>query len=225
MLEYFSLFYYTVPIQIIVTFLFVLHGILFYKKIKEFKILILYGIISLLQCGFGVYISVFTDHDFSKNIIIRNSINIFMLFEYIVFYYFIINSIKSAKIKKVLRFFAAGYPLLVFYYWIYTPAFNEIPDYLTVIESYLIIIGCLFYYLEIFTTPANIKLLEHPQFWTITGMLLLFAFLIPLFLQRNNILLNFIDLYNTIYVMNFIGYITLFIFFNIGLRCQIKISA
>jgi hypothetical protein len=148
-----------------------------------------------------------------------------MLFEYIVFYHFIINSIKSVKIKKILRFFVAGYPILVFYYWIYTPAFNEIPDYLTVIESYLIIIGCLFYYLEIFTTPANIKLLEHPQFWTITGMLLLFAFLIPLFLQRNNILLNFIDLYNTIYVMNFIGYITLFIFFNIGLRCQIKTSA
>ncbi len=222
--KYFSIFYYAVPIQMITTLLFIIVGLANYKKINEFKSLLLYGIISMMQCILGVYISVFTDHDLGKITFIRNSINIFMLFEYIIFYSFIINSIALNVIKNILMIFFIGYVVVVLYCWIFTSAFNKPPAYLTIIESYLMIIGCLFYYLEIFVCPPKVKLLDHPKFWFVTGMLILFAFLVPFYLQYDNILLQYLSLYNTVYIMNFIGYTILFIFFNIGLRCQIKKS-
>jgi len=195
-----------------------------YRKVKEFASLLVYGVLSLVQCFIGTYISIYTQHDPKSDTIIQNSINVFMLFEFLIFSQVIISSVRSRSIKRTLGMAVAVFLVTVLYCWLFTAAFNKPPESLSVLESFLVIIGCLLYYFEMFTSPPNIKLLQHPRFWFITGMLLLFAFLLPLFLQGNNDLLNFTDLFNAVYMMNLIGYTILFIFFTIGMRCQIRRS-
>lgn len=222
MLKYFSIFYYAVPVQMIVTSVFVINGMMHYRKVKAFVSLLAYGILSLVQCIVGTYISVYTPDSTKNNTIVQNSINLFMLLECLIFSQFIISSLGSGVIKRWLRAGSVVFVLIVLYHWVFTRSFSRPPESLSVLESFLVIIGCLLYYFEIFTSPPNIKLLQHPPFWFITGMLLLFAFLLPLFLQRDKDLQNFVDLFNVVYTMNFIGYTILFIFFIIGMRCQIR---
>jgi len=225
MIEYFAKYYYTVPIQIILTVVFIALSLWHFNKLESFKILVPYGLISLVQCMVGVYLNVYDPYGKGVVVLLEQTINVFMLGEFIAFYAFIISLLKhKRKIQFILISVLIIYSLFIIVYWIYAKAFNEPPSAITVIESYLIIIGCLLYFYDLFVKSAPIKILKYPQFWAVTGMLILFAFLLPLTLQLNNIYLNFHSIYNPIYSLNFIGYSILFAFFIISVRCQIKIK-
>jgi hypothetical protein len=222
MIEYFENFYFAVPIQIFVTSLFIYYSLMHFKKLGEIKILFYYSVVSLCQCFLVVYISIFTDKNLWELKLIQNSINIFLIIEVACFYVYIIKCITTVLIKRCLQILFIGLISFILYDWISTRSLNKSPSLNTILEGYLIILACLCYYREIFKQPSKIKLNRNPTFWVINGIFLLFAFLISLFIQRKNILFNQLELFNTIYILNYIGYITLFCFFIIGLKWKIK---
>ncbi len=222
MLRYFSTYYYIVPVQFILNLLFVIACSLNYNRIGNFKILLIYGLTALTQSIFATYIGVYMVSGQEKIKLIQNSINIFMLIEFILFNLFLIKSTSISSLRKILIGTSILFILVVLRYWFYTNAFNKSPFFLSVIESYLIIIGCLLYYYSNFTSADNIKIKDNPPFWIVTGMLFLFGCLLPVFLQWNNTYLQSLDIYNAVYLINFVGYIILFTFFILGLKCQIK---
>ena len=181
-----------------------------------------YGIIALVQCLLGIYLNVFELYTYEREIFAQNSINVFMIIEFAIFYQFLIVSINSKLMKLLMKLILTIFLGIVFYFWIFSNSFNESPVAFTVVEAYLILLSCLFYYYELFMSPSKNKLMDQSKFWIITGMLFLFSFIIPLFLQRNNLYWNFADLYRSIYSLTFVGYILLFSFFIYALKCQIK---
>jgi hypothetical protein len=184
--------------------------------------LLLYAILSVIQSVYGIYVSVYKTHCAERHAWVNNSINVFMLLEFLIFTFFILTSLFNKYTRLILKIVIALFVASTFRIWISTEAFDEQPAFLTLLESYLIIIGCLLYYLEILYLPLKTSLIKSYNFWAITGMLLLFIFLIPLFLPRRNIYLSSPKLYNTVYPITFIGYIILFIFFSISLKWKIK---
>jgi len=224
MIEYFAKNYYTVPIQIILNLIFIIASVINFRKLTTLKILLPYAILSLLQSIIGVYLNSYVPYSLKVEKILESTINIFMLMEFILFYAYIISIFKNRqKVRRVLIVVLIIYTIAIFWNWYFTDSFRQAPSSFTIIESYLIIIACLFYYLDLFQNSIPIPMSDNPQFWTITGMLLLFAFLTPLTLQLDNVYTNFLPIYNPLYSLNFVGYSLLFIFLIISLRCQIKI--
>lgn len=223
MLQYFSTFYFTVPVQMALNIFFIIACLMNYGKIRGMRILLLYSVIALVQCLMGVYVNVLLKYSEEREMLLEGSVNIFMIIEFGVFYIFLIKSISSKFFKKILKSVLVIFPIITCYFWISTNSFKETPSNFTVAESYLIIIPCLYYYYELFNVPPVTDILNSPNFWIITGMLLLFIILIPLFLQSNNLHLNTPNL-SRIYTITFIGYITLFSFFINALKCQLRIQ-
>lgn len=221
-MEYFAKFYYTIPIQILLNFVFIGYCIRHYSKLEEIKILFYYSIVSLCQSFFGIYVSVYFIQTSTIKELIHNSINIFILLELPSFYLFIIKSTSSSISKKILKTILLSFIILTLLYWGTSNSFNKNPSLLTLAEGYLIILACFIYYLEIFRKPLKDKLTHNSNFWIISGMFLLFAFLISLFIQAKNNLLTHLNIYNLVYIIVFIGYITLFSFFIIGLKWKIR---
>ncbi len=223
MFEYFSVFYYAVPVQLLVTLLFVVNGLVNYRKIKGLKILLLYGLVSLAQDLSAIYVSVYTKKARAEMIFVQSSINFFVFVEYVLFYCFIYRLLETEKLKYLLTITFAPFLCFSVYHWIVKQRFGEPAPSITIVEAFSIVAGCLFYFLQIFMRPPRGQLINNPSFWIIIGMLLLFAFLMPLFLHCAQAFMVSTDVLDAVYVMNSIGYIILFIFFNIGLRCQIRI--
>jgi hypothetical protein len=224
MLHYFAKYYYTIPVQIILNLIFIAGSVVNFKKLKSLKILLPYGILSFVQCIIGVYLNVFVPYSRQTERLLENTINLFMLVEFVLFYTYIIVLMKHRLwLRIVLIIVQIVFSVTILWYWFFTDSFNEAPSSFTIIESYLIILGCLSYFFDLFFQPMPVQISSNPQFWSITGMLLLFAFLIPLTLQLNNIFKNFHAIYNALYSINFLGYSTLFAFLIISLRCQIRI--
>jgi hypothetical protein len=221
-LRYFSYYYYTIPIQILLNLIFIIVCLTHFKKIKGVRILLLYSSISFIQSLIGVYTSLFERNDQTEKLV-ENSINLFMLFEFIIFYEFIIRATKSALVKWILNTVRILFCCIVIYYWKTGESFNITPCDFTISEGYLIIIPCLYYYYELFDEPATINLSQNSKFWVISGMLFFFIFITPLYLQSRSF---FIASNHTspAYSMTFIAYIILYIFFLNALKCQIRIQ-
>lgn len=222
MIEYFSQFLFAIPIQFSITLVFVILCCVHFRKLQELKILLLYSIASLSQCVFGIYISVYSFHSEEEISWVHNSINVFMLLESIIFSVFISKSLTARSTKLLVAGILFCFVIFVFYDWITTDSFYRLPSFLTLLECYCMILGCFIYYLELLYFPAKISFLKDYRFWIITGIFLLFSFLIPIFLQRRTVYHGRIEMYNTIYLITFLGYITLFTCFIIGVRWKIK---
>lgn len=222
MLEYFAAFYFLIPIQILLSVVFIILAFANFKKIAHLKLLIIYAFLSLAQCLFGIYENVFKYYSAKLESEIETSISVFMLAEYVIFTSFIISSTKTKTSKFLLKIVLFLFSFAMSYYWLISDSLARSPSYLTIAESFIIILGCLIYFYEMFNSPPTKNIFNHPPFWIISGILVLFSFLIPLSLQLDSTYKYEYPTYFIICSINYIGYIILYAFLLIGLRCQIK---
>lgn len=217
MQEYFSGVYFV--IQIMLNALFIITYMSNYKRIEGLQEILLYSAITLAECLFGAYLTLFSA-DTQAEALLEHSMNLFMLIEFIIFYLFLIRSIRSRFFTRILKTIIIIFPAMILYHW--TARLHSNSAAFVIMEAYLIIIPCLFYYYELFRIPTPINLLREPRLWAISGILFLFILLAPLFLQGPALYIAANDL-SSIYVITFIGYIILFIFFIAALICQMQI--
>lgn len=220
MFRYFSNYYYTVPLEIFLNLLFIIIGLAKLKRIGRLKILIIYSIACLTQSLLGVMANVLSDRKPATCILLENSINVFVLLEFIFFYQFIIGALASRVARMLFRGVRIIVCLGTIYSWLSSNRFNETPCVFTIAESYLIIIPCLYFYFELFTYRPKVPLQHQADFWAVTGMLFLFLLLAPLFLQSGTLFLD-ASQPSDAYAMTFVGYAVLYIFFLNAVRCKI----
>ncbi len=217
--EYLSKFYYTTSIQLILNLIFILTSIIHLKKIKNLRLLLIYSFFTLAQSLFGFYINIFEKYNLEQ--FLNDSVKVLALIEFVFFYNYIAQSLKTNIAKNILLTISSILAILIISNWL---IFNHISDGPIInflgIESFLLIIACLFYYFEFFKyvkSPTN----EKPIFWSISGIFILSLLLFPISLQDSYIYLSE-RIITRAYTITFMGYSVLFISFINAIKCQIQ---
>jgi len=224
MWKYFSEYYFTNLIVIFQTMTLVVLGIKYYNLIKGLRIFLVYSFFSGAQCLVGAIINTYKPLDLYQSPFLEVSVNFFIVFEFIVFYTFLIKVLRNGTAKLLLKLAGSFFILLTLYFWVFLKALYFFPENLNLVESLLILIPCLYYYFELLKHSATRPLHQDPVFWIITGIFFLFATITPLFLLRKSVDQYFHYLYRSIYSINFFSYIILYISLKICMTSICSLS-
>ena len=148
--------------------------------------------------------------------------NIFTTFE-IVFYLFIISCcIYNLKIRKVIWWIIAIYPVLVFI----NRTFFQIKTFHTSTYSLgclFIVAACVYYFLELFQSTRSVNLLQEPAFWICSGLLFFYTCSFPLFGLWNHLHgLPGIILRNLFAILQVLN-VLLYSLFSIAFLCRVRL--
>src|SRR5439155_20436052 len=102
------------------------------------------------------------------------------------------ENIQFRQAKKLILFSAIIFDIYTLSFRLaYSSKTAFVPSHIEMLEGTLIIMYCLYYFYEHFTTEPHKTLVNEPAVWAISGMLILFSTITPLFLffnyLRNNI--------------------------------------
>ena len=112
--------------------------------------------------------------------------------------------------KKILL---AGIILFIpytFYYWLSNPKATDFDSNILTTEGFLIILACVYFFYELLTGRPDKNLFTEPAFWSISGMLVLFTVITPVFLLVNYFIHNREALFYRLYIANNVCYSLLF---------------
>ncbi len=221
-LDFFSAFYFTVPVLLVLNLFFIAVSLMNLERIRELRILLVYALFSFFRHLLSIYFNVFEEYTGTAVERAGNPVHLFMLVEFVLFYRFIGISLRSNIAKVCLNILMPAFVLVVLGPWLFGVSVIKTVTNLSVAESYLIIFPILFYYYELFRHPPAKNIMLSPPFWGLTGMLFLFILIMPLSFQSGIILVTDEPL-RYLHTLNFIGYIVLFLFFINALRCQLQI--
>jgi hypothetical protein len=148
-------------------------------------------------------------------------INIFTTFE-IIFYLFIISCcIYNFKIKKVIWWIIAIYPVLVFV----NRTYFQVKTFHTSTYSLgclFIVAACVYYFLELFQSTRSVNLSKEPAFWICSGLLFFYTCSFPLFGLWNHLHgLPGIILRNLSTILQVLN-VLLYTLFSIAFLCRIQ---
>ena len=147
--------------------------------------------------------------------------NTFTTFE-IIFYLFIIRCcIYNLKIRKVIWWIIAIYPVLV----IINIAFFQLKTFHTSTYSLgclLVVAACIYYFLELFQSTHSVNLAREPAFWICSGLLFFYTCTFPLMGLWNHLHgLPGIILRNLFAVLQVLN-VLLYSLFSIAFLCRIR---
>jgi hypothetical protein len=146
---------------------------------------------------------------------------VFTTFEFIFYLYILRSIIYNVKVKKVILWLMAIYPVLV----LINRTFFQTNTFHTNTYSLgcLLIVGaCIFYFYEIFQTTHSVNLMKEPAFWICSGLLFFYTCSFPLVGLWNHLHgLPRIILLNLNAVLQFLN-ILLYSLFSIAFLCRIR---
>jgi hypothetical protein len=145
----------------------------------------------------------------------HDSLYVYLLVELVCCLLFIRWFTRSAVAKKV---FIAGILLFIpytFYYWLSNPQATDFSSNILTVEGFLIILACVYFFFELLTGRPDQNLFTEPAFWSISGMLVLFTVITPVFLLVNYFIHNREALFYRLYMANNLCYSLLFLTFSL----------
>ena len=140
----------------------------------------------------------------------HDSLYVYLLVELTCCLLFIRRHTRSALVKKIL---VAGVLLFIpytFYYWLSNPEATDFSSNILTVEGFLIILACVYFFFELLTGQPDKNLFTEPAFWSISGMLVLFTVITPVFLLVNYFIHNRQTLFYRLYIANNLCYCLLF---------------
>jgi hypothetical protein len=160
---------------------------------------------------------------FMKHINATLLFNIFTTFE-LVFYLFIIRfSIYNAKVKKIILWLLAGYPLLVLIDILFILQPKTFHSITYSLGCLLVVAACIYYFFEIFQSTNSVNLLKEPAFWICSGLLFFYCCTFPLIGLWNQLGgLPDIILRNLNAILQVLN-ILLYSLFSIAFLCRLKL--
>jgi hypothetical protein len=213
-------------LQNVIVFVSLLYAIINWRKIKQngyLKLFPLYIAISLVISLFWFFKKI----QF-PGILIQN---IFIPFEFFIFYNFFIKVLKNKQFYIILITLSILFALSI----IAVPTFlytnqnlhKNIISFLKynglfesiVIENILIVIPILLYYMSLFNRPYIKNLSTDSIFLAMTGILFCFALPIPVYVLKSIITSYNRQLYLYLYIINSIAYIGMHLFFIKAFKC------
>lgn len=207
-------------LQLLVVFISLIYGIIYWKKIKQHGYLKLFPI--YIAVSMATTLAWFFEKIHFPGVLIQN---ITVPFEFLVFYNLFFKVLKDKKFYFILIALSVLYCLSIiivatFLYSNQNKHMNIISflsDYnlseLMLIESILVVIPILFYYISLFNRPYIKNLTANPIFLAMTGILFCMVLTIPILAFQKIILNHNRQLYLYLYMINSIAYIIMNLFF------------
>ena len=149
--------------------------------------------------------------------------NFFTVFEFC-FYLFVISLIiTDIQKKKIIRIMLILYAIVTVVNIIFIQKMKMFHTVTYALGCLLIVIVCIYYFLELFRNPKSVKLTNNPAFWICSGLLFFYCCGFPLYG-----LTNFISGISKLIIKNFFAIIIilnifLYSLFTIAFLCRLKI--
>jgi hypothetical protein len=146
---------------------------------------------------------------------------IFTSFEF-VYYLFILGfSITNIKVRKVILWILAIYPVLV----LLNRLFYQVKPFHTVTYSIgclLVVAACIYYFFELFQNPRSVDLKKEPSFWICSALLFFYCCTFPLIGLYNQLHgLTDIILRNLNAILQLLN-VLLYSLFSIAFLCRVR---
>jgi len=154
----------------------------------------------------------------------QKAMYIYLVIEILCCGLYIRENIRSSLGKKLILGSAVLFGLYTISFGILNFNTKFLPSHIEIIEGLTITIYCLYFFYELFTEQPNKTLHRDSSFWAISGMLILFSAITPLFLFFNYLRAVHNPLAKSLYAINNISYSLLFTTFIIAILCDKKHS-
>jgi hypothetical protein len=168
-------------VMMMATFAALVVSLRYYNRHKELRIFTYYILFSFLEDLTEFFAQPGRLDPITSRTIIASSENVFMLFEFIVCNYFILQHLSSARRRMTVKVNALIY--FSFLFWVGIRHNQDI--YLHtffIFEDIFLVLPCLLYFYELFVNVRPEPLKNQPSFWVITGILFLNACSFPMLL-------------------------------------------
>jgi hypothetical protein len=140
----------------------------------------------------------------------HDSLYVYLLVELVCCLLFIRMHTRSPLARNVLLGGIILFIPYTFYYWFSNPKATDFNSNILTAEGFLIILACVYFFYELLTGRPDKNLFTEPAFWSISGMLVLFTVITPVFLLVNYFIHNREVLFYRLYIANNICYSLLF---------------
>lgn len=161
-------------------------------------------------------------------LLIKNKANVTMLFivfttfEFVYYLFIISCCIYNVKIRKLILWLMAIYPLLVFI----NRSFIQVKSFHTITYSIgclLVVAACIYYFFELFQFTNSVSLVKEPAFWICSGLLFFYCCTFPLIGLWNQLRgLPDIILGNLNAILQLLN-VLLYSLFSIAFLCRIRL--
>lgn len=146
---------------------------------------------------------------------------VFTSFEFMFYLFVIAYSIYNLKVRKIILWLLAVYPVLV----LLNRLFIQHKSFHTITYSIgclLVVAACILYFFELFQSTHSVNLIKEPAFWICSGLLFFYCCTFPL-IGLWNYLHNLpgIILRNLNYILTFLN-ILLYSLFSIAFLCKLR---
>ena len=150
---------------------------------------------------------------------------VFTIFEIVIFSLFYYQLIDSLIVKRIILISNLLFVFFSIYMFLTSRAFYQLAFQITkstvyTVEAIILLVICLFYFIELFKKPPNLNLKNEPVFWISTGALFFFACTLPYSLLENFISRNNEGIYDPFYSIFYIFYILLFLMIIRAYLCK-----
>jgi hypothetical protein len=210
--------FYTQPLMIICALIAFCISILNRNKFSELQLIFFYPIASVIQILLYYYSSITLSDSRLDNI----SSSLFIVLEFLIFYYFFNKIIILKKLKAFIRAIFLVFTGTAISIWCLTNSFYENSSKVFLIQSICVLCFCFSYFFQLFQLPPKVDLLNHPAFWVSTGCLFYFSSTIPLFCAES--LLKTFPQYMSLYSINYLSYSILFLFITKAFLCSPRLT-
>jgi hypothetical protein len=145
---------------------------------------------------------------------------IFTSFEFVYYLFIVSFSIANVKVRKVILWISAIYPVLV----LLNRLFYQVKTFHTVTYSIgclLVVAACIYYFFELFQNPRSVDLKKEPSFWICSALLFFYCCTFPLIGLYNQLHgLTDIILQNLNAILQLLN-VLLYSLFSIACLCRI----
>lgn len=214
---------YTDPVLFIVQIFTFIISIKKFKSSPQLKLIPLYLILFI---SFSAINTIMLSHPSSKNKIgeikfeiIGNFTVTFFEFSAFAHYAYVISKNKAfRKAILLLSFIALTMAILLISFPFHASQLITVNtlNNIYIIESILLLIICSFYFIELFSAPAILKLLKTTNFWVSSGLIFYLACTLPFTVLSNYFIQTNVALYKNLYSLIYIFYILLFVMITRG---------
>lgn len=149
----------------------------------------------------------------------------FTIVEMVTFSFFYYQLIGSLIVKKLIIILNIVFCLFCIYMFFMDQGFYQsmsqvIQSEVYAVEAVILLIVCLFFFIEMFTKPPYIDLKNEPIFWISTGLLFFLTCTLPYSLLESHISRNIPSFYPPSYSIFYIFYIFLFLMIIRAYLCK-----
>lgn len=160
----------------------------------------------------------------SYALIANSSLLCFMVVEFIIFYHLLSRILRIAYLRATIKVMQLIFLAVTSVTCLDFSFIECVPLLYNIINSLFLIIPCLFYFYEVFTSPPTVSLSSQPAFWIIIGFSFMVIGSLPFYFLEHFLYNNMMEVYGQLSAMTYVFYCLLFILISKAFLCKRAIA-